>query len=280
MSGFFLRRLAGAGIFSLFVSAAVAAEPQRVISLGPVLTEELFLLGLQDRLVGCTTYCVRPEEAAAKPRVATVVDVSIEKIVSLRPDLVLATAMTDKRALQKLRHTGIAVKTFDYPRSFAQICSDFIDLAEIFGARETARTIVEEANARVQAIRSRIPAGPGPTVFLQVGVKPLFTAPTDSFLHELVNLAGGRNIAAGSRGGFFSREEVIRADPDCIIITTMGVEAAEEKKQWQLLPALRAVRAGRIYVVDSYEFCSPTPQRFPETLQSLVELLYPQEEKR
>ena len=252
-----------------------ASLPQRIVSLGPALTESIYLLGVQDRLVGCTVYCNRPEAARQKQKVGTVVEVSVEKIVDLKPDLILATSLTDRRAREHLRQLGMNVVLFSEARNFDEICRQFIDFGKIVGKEDKARKIVAQAKKEVESIAGRAKGIEKPKVFLEIGAKPLFTVTRESFINDFIMLAGGINIAAEAGSGLYSREKVVAQNPDVIIIVGMGVAAGQEKKVWQKFKTLPAVKNNRIYILDSDKVCSPTPVSFSEVLKEVSSLLHP-----
>ena len=105
--------------------------PQRIVSLGPINTENIYLLGAEDRLVGNTSYCVRPDAARSKEKIGSVMQVSIEKILSLKPDLILATGLTQPQQADKLRELGLRTEQFQQPASFAEICAQFRRIGEL-----------------------------------------------------------------------------------------------------------------------------------------------------
>jgi len=252
---------------------------KRIISLSPALTEEIYLLGIEDKLVGCTIYCKRPPSAQKKEKVGNVVEVNVEKIISLRPDLVLATELTDPKDIEKLKALGISVINFPTPRNFSEICEGFLRLARIVRREQKAKEIVEEANKEIETIKEMVKDLPKPKVFVQIGARPLFTVTKDSFIHNLIELAGGINIASSAKTGLYSRENVIRKDPDVIIIASMGITGKKEKKHWEAYKTLKAVKGERIYFIDASEVCSPTPLSFVEALKEIVELIHPEIKK-
>lgn len=259
--------------------AADAAPPQRIISLGPAITEELYLLGVADKLVGCTVYCQVPAEAKSKEKVGRVVDVDVEKIALLRPEIVLATPLLDSEAVKNLERLGIKVVTFPTAKSFSQVCRQFLVLGELVGEEKQARAIVARARSEVESINSKVSALPEPKVFTQTGARPLYTANKDSYLNDYIVRAGGINIAAGSAGGsdysIYSREEVVKENPDVIFIVTMGIAGEQEKRAWERFTVLNAVRNKRIYIIDSHRACSPTPVSFAQMLAEIAVLLHP-----
>jgi len=274
-----LASLLVAGMFPAHAAAgpadAAGLSPRRIISLGPTITEKLYLLGAQDRLVGVTTYCERPPEARAKEKVGNVTQVNMEKIVELKPDLVVATSLTERRAVLGLKRLGIRVIVFNEPRSYEEMNRQFLELGRIVGREREAEGIVRAAERRVDVIKKRVRGLPRPKVFIQLGAKPLFAATKDSFVNDFIELAGGTNIAREAKTGFVSREEVLRQDPDIIIIVGMDAAAGNEKEGWQKFHALRAVRNDKIFVMDPYRICSPTPQTFVDALEEMVKALHP-----
>ncbi|MFA5390958.1 MAG: ABC transporter substrate-binding protein [Candidatus Omnitrophota bacterium] len=267
----------------LACSFAWAAEkgviPERIVSLSPVITEELFLLGAGDRVVGRTHYCTKPREAQKIEEVGNVLEVSVEKIVALRPDLVLAGSMTSPKAKEKLKRLGLRVEEFPSASDFNGICDSFFKLGRIIGKEKEAETMVKIARSKVDALRSQVRDGDRPAVFLQVGVDPLVTMTHGSFLNDLIEFSGGVNVARDAGSRIYSREKVIADDPDIIIISGMGSDGEKanekEKKIWQGYRNLKAVKNSTIYVVDSDLYCAPTPLTFVNALENIIRLLHP-----
>lgn len=251
--------------------------PRRIVSLGPSLTEELYLLGVEDSIVGVTVYCNRPKEAMKKEKVGTVIKVDVEKIISLRPEMVLATTLSDRDQIEKIRSLGVNVVTFTACRDFQEICAQFLKLGKIVGKEEKARDIIGEVRDRVASISNRVKYLTRPRVFVQIGAKPLYTVTEESFIQDIIILAGGINIAHRAKTGLFSREEVIRRNPDVVIIVTMGILGEEEKRLWERFGSLKAVRDKRVHIIDSRKICSPTPLAFVESLEEITSFLHPEE---
>ena len=256
-------------------AGGVGPSPRRIVSLGPTITEKLYLLGVEDRLVGVTTYCVRPPEACKKEKIGNVTQVNVERIVELKPDVVFATSLTDRKSVESLKRLGIKVIVFNEPRSYAETNEQFLELGRTVGREREAGEIVAAARGKVDAIRKRIEGLPRPKVFVQLGAKPLFAATKDSFVNDFIEFAGGSNIAREAKTGFYSREEVLKEDPEVIIIVGMDAAAGNEKKTWEKFHALNAVKDDRIFIMDSYRVCSPTPRTFVDALEEMVRALHP-----
>ncbi len=264
-------------LLAFFLPAALADDvtAARIVSLGPALTEQLYLLEAQEALVGVTTYCQNPPQAQEKEKVGTVIEANLEKIIQLTPDLVLATPLTNPEAVRKLESLGIRVKLFPRANDFSQICAQFGELARLVGKEDRARAVIEQAQLEVEALRQTVQDQPKVKVFVQVGANPLFAATRDSFINDFIEFASGINIVSATRTGSYSREQVLKDNPDVIVIISMGIVGAQEKEIWEQYPSLQAVQNGRIYVVDDYLFCSPTPLSFAQGLKKMIAILHP-----
>ncbi|MBU0700862.1 ABC transporter substrate-binding protein [bacterium] len=281
------------GILSICHGGSPSGTGKRIISLSPPLTEQLYLLGVEDRLVGVTTYCKRPPEAEKKEKVASCRNANMERIIALTPDLVLASPLSNPAQIQKLRDMGIGVVTFPTPKNFASLCDGFLQLSRLVGKEKEAAPLAKAASGsrpsplseaekmvrqvkkRVDVVSKKVSKGikNKPAVFVQVGAKPLFTVTKNSFINEFIEVAGGINIAYDAKTGLYSLEKVIQKDPDIIIIATMGIVGEEEKKNWEKYKTMKAVKNKRIYIMDSCKLCSPTPVSYAGTLEEMIRIL-------
>jgi len=267
-----------AGLLILFpkISFAQAKQTyaQRIISFYPALTEEIYLLGAEDKLIGCTVYCQRPPETKKKEKIGTVMDINLEKVFSLQPDLVLTAPLTDPKAQDKLKNLGINVITLPIPKNFNDICSQFLRLSTLLNKEKNAGKIINTIKSKIQSLHNQIDGLPKPRVFFQLGVNPLITVNKDSFLNDFIELAGGINITREIKNTLYSKEKVLTDNPDVIIIATMGIIGEKEKKTWQTFKTINAVKNDRIHLFDSFTVCSPTPISFVENLQTLAKILH------
>jgi len=129
---------------------------------------------------------------------------------------------------------------------------------------------------KVKSVKDKTKGLKKTKVFIQIGTKPLFTAGKNSFVNDFIEFAGGTNIAKDTEVGIYSREKVLEENPDVIIIVTMGIRGIKEKEIWQRYKNINAVKNKRIYIIDSYKICSPTPISFVETLKELIKILHPE----
>ena len=123
-------------------AAGTRDVPMRIVSLSPLLTENVFLLGAGERMVGNTSYCTKPEAAKAVAKVGSVMELSIERIIGLRPDLVLAINLSPPQQVAQLERLGLRVHTFHQPDSFAEMCAQFLELGALLGREQRARAII------------------------------------------------------------------------------------------------------------------------------------------
>ena len=255
-------------------SSKITHLPRRIVSLVPAVTEALYLLGAGDRIVGVTVYCKRPPQAQTNEKVGTVIDVNIEKIVQLRPDLVIASPLTDRKQIRRLRSLGLRVELFDAPADFRGLCESFLTLSRLVGKEQRAEEVLERTSRELEAVKKRMEDTAKRRVFVQIGADPLFTADGASFINSLIECSGGVNIASDAKTGIYSREEVIRKNPDTILIVTMGFVGEREKEVWLKYKTIDAVKDHRVFAVDSYRVCSPTPVSFVQTVKELAGMFH------
>jgi iron complex transport system substrate-binding protein len=127
-----------------------ATVPERIISLGQTITERIYLLGADTNLIANTVYCVQPEDAKQKEKVGTLIQANLEKIVALKPDLVIATNMARPKQLRKLKDLGIRVVQFSYPKNFSEMCLQFLELGELLGKEDRQRRSLTTRKRKLQ----------------------------------------------------------------------------------------------------------------------------------
>ena len=247
----------------------------RIISLAPSITEQLYSLGVEEKIVGVTIFCTHPAEAKIKEKIGTYLEPNLEKIVALKPDLVLATESQKKETVKKLKDLGIKIFVFKEGETFKEITEQFLQLAKILGEEKRAKRIITSAEKEIKKIIARDKNFFLLKVFLQLGSEPLITAGEDTFLNEMVELIGGANIAANLGKGYFriNREKVIQEDPEVILIVSMGETTEKELKAWLKFKNLKAVREKKIYLLDADKICRPTVTCFLEGLGTISKLI-------
>jgi len=259
--------------------AETSSAPRRIVSLGPVITHILIELDAGEHIVGNTNYCPRLPDAKkeeAMEKVGTLTEMNVEKVINLKPDLVLAVGLTKPAGMSKLRDADIEVIRFHDPQSFDELCDQYVRIGTRIGREEKARKIVEDARSEVARIRKSVSALKPKRVFVQIGANPLYTVTRKSFINDFILFCGGINVAADRPIGRVRTEDVLEADPDVIVIATMGKVNQQQKEIWMRYKSLSAVGSNDVHTIDSYGVCSPTPQMFVKTLKQLVKLIRPE----
>jgi iron complex transport system substrate-binding protein len=260
-------------------SVMAPADPQRVIALAPNITEIIFDLKQQHRLVGVTRYSDYPADARKFPKVGSYVQLDLERIVALKPDLCIAIKDGNPRVVvERLATMGIPVYAVD-PRNLDSVIETILAIGTLLKAENTARELVQTMQARIARVQMKVSqAGNRPKVFFQIGISPIVSVGTDTFIHELIEKAGGTNLAAGDTPyPRFSREQVLGLSPEVIIITSMARAAVFErvKEEWSSWPSLPAVQNHKIFIEDSNLFDRPSP-RLVDALELLAKLIHPE----
>ncbi len=276
---------AGAAVYEddLGRKVQIPSYPRRIVSLAPSITETLFALGLDREIVGVTEFCNFPEAALTRPKVGSFISLSAEKIVSLNPDLILATADGNrKESVEQLTRLGLPVYTVG-PSNLDQVFRMIVTIGRMTGREKEALSLVQKLRQRVLHVTAVTERLPRPKVFFQVGLDALVTVGRDTFLNELISLAGGANIAGEERTRYprFSIERVISAAPDVIIVTSMKGEGGFEqvKRNWMRRSSLPAVRQGRIHLLETDVVFRPSP-RIVDGLEELARLIHPEARDR
>ncbi len=244
---------------------------RRIISLGPTITQNIYLLGREDLIVGVSSYCRGLPGAGEKEIAGDLINVNVEQVLKLSPDIVMTTDLVRPDMLDKLRSFGIKVMVFPEPESFEDTCSHFLELGRALGEYEKAEDIIMEIRNKTAVLKKEVEGLPRRKVLVQIGSNPLWVSPKNSFINDIIEFAGGINIGP-ARGGMVSVEEVLKQNPDVIMIVDMGI-GEEQRKMWENYPVMNAVKNQRIYLVDSYTFCSPTPAVFLKALEETAEIL-------
>ena len=257
----------------------IPKDPVRVVSLAPNITEIVYALGQSQRLVGATTYSDYPVEADMLPKVGSYVHLDLERIVSLAPDLCLAIKDGNPAAaVSRLESLGIPVYAVD-PRDLESVMDTMSRIGRLLQADKQAGQLVQGMRRRIQAVERLVAKTDyRPGLFFQIGVSPIVSVGTNTFIHELIVQAGARNLAEGVIPyPRFSKEQVLGMSPDVIIVTSMARKAVFEKikQDWYQWTNLPAVKNDRIYFKDSGLFDRPSP-RLVDALEILVRLIHPE----
>lgn len=283
-TGIFLGLIWVGGIFGLPGGpwAARPAPPQRIVSLAPSLTEILFALGLEDKVVGVTDFCDYPEPAKKKARVGGYLSPSLETIVALRPQLVVAVPdVTNRPLLERLSQLGIQVLGQE-AQGLEDIWATIQAIGQATGTQAQAHRLVAEARGRIERVQALTRRAPRVRVLFIFAYDPLVVAGGGSFFDEMIRLAGGTNVAGDSRVRYpkYSLEEILRRDPQVIFLPGRHranadlLPAQDAAQPWRQWPGISAVRQGKIYAVNDTVLIRPGP-RIAQGLELLARTLHP-----
>ncbi|MBI3654008.1 MAG: cobalamin-binding protein [Acidobacteria bacterium] len=248
----------------------IVPAPQRLVSLAPSITETLFALGLGEKIVGVTSYCDYPPAAKTKTSIGDTLKPSLEKIIALKPDLVIASTSSQLESfVRNLENAGIAVYVSN-PRNLEETLKSIEVMGEITGASESASALTDNLRARIAQVHSRVARLEKPAVFMMLGAEPLITVGGRSFISDLITQAGGRSISADEASDYpqYSLETVIARKPDIIFL-----QAGDDKLPTRLRQTPAAIN-GRVYHLSDEVLLRPGP-RIVDGLEQLAEKIHP-----
>ncbi|MFL5484577.1 MAG: ABC transporter substrate-binding protein [Gemmatimonadaceae bacterium] len=252
----------------------IGAPPSRIVSLNPATTEILFTLGAGPRVIGRTKYDLWPDSAKLVPALGDGISPNVEAVLGSHPDLVLLYASQDNRpAAGRFRAAGINTVSLKVDH-----ISDFRRTTALLGAilhdSARAKTVIDSVENTLRSVQSVTRALPRPTLFWHIWDAPLITVGSGSFMTELVDIAGGRNVYADITGpsGQISLEDVARRNPDFILAGPIGAKQIASDPRWRIV---RAAREKKVLVVDTLLVARPSV-RLGEAAVSLAKLLHPE----
>jgi iron complex transport system substrate-binding protein len=240
----------------------VTAPPERIISLAPHLTELLFAVGAGERIIATVEHADHPAEARSLPRIGSALQLDLERIVALRPQLVIAWASGNPRAqMERLEALGLSVY-YSEPTDFAGIARDLRRLGQITGTTESAEAAAAAFEREIDALRARHSGRAPVTVFYQVWDPPLMTVNDQHLIGEALRLCGGVNVfgdleARVPRPG---REAVLAADPEVIVTGGPGEDRADWLEPWRAWSGLTAVQRDNLFFIPPSLIQRPTPR--------------------
>jgi len=261
---------------SLGREITVATEPQKIISLSPAITEILFAIGVEDKIIGVTDYCDYPPAALDKPRVGSFKNPNLELIVNSQADVIFVAAGIQTEFVKRFEDLGIKVVTLD-AESVSQVLENIQTAGTVTGATAKAQELVDTLEQRINAVQEKVArAGYKPTVFFEVWDNPLMTAGPGSFINDLIVLAGGKNIAAdvNKRYAEFSLELLVERDPDIYILNNHAHQP-EDIKNRSGYAGLKAVQNNQVHSIEDDLVTLPGP-RIVDGLEEMAKIIHPE----
>ena len=259
-------------------TVTLAATPRRIVSLVPGVTEMLFVIGAEERLIGVTDFCDFPAAARRKHRVGSMLAPSLETVVALQPDLVVATDSGNsdetRVQLERLRLPVYLVS----PRGVADVFRTMEQLGALTGQSARAAEAVAGLQRRVRAVMERVAPRPRPRVLYVVWPEPLIVPGRGAAVSELIELAGGASVTADAAEGYprWSVEAAVAGAPQVIVLARHGAGIGPvSRDKWERFAGLPAIRTGRIHNVDGDLFHRFGP-RVVDALEILARLVHPE----
>jgi iron complex transport system substrate-binding protein len=255
----------------------VPTRVERVVSLAPNVTEILFALGVEDRLVGVTHQCNFPPAAAAKPKVGDTLNPSLETLILLQPDLVIGTAEGNRReTIDLLDRAGIPLYG-THARSVPEIFDSIRRIAGLLDVPQAGENLAAELEARLGRLEQLLAGARRPRVLVAIWLDPLITAGGDTFLNDVLRRAGADSVTASLSESWprLSIEAVIESDPDYLVLPRLHslqarLDDLRARPAWR---HVRAVEAGRIVWLDE-ALLRPGPRIVP-AIEDLARALHP-----
>jgi len=257
----------------------ITGVPQRIVSLAPGITETLYALGLDQQIVGVTTFCNWPVAALGKTRIGGFTNPSIEKIVSLKPDLIIATADGNRKdTVEKLERLRLPVYVTN-PSDTKGVLNSILHIGEITNREKEARSMVAKFQKRLNTIAHQVRYKRKPRVFFQIGLEPIITAGQGTLINEVIERAGGVNVARLDMANYprYSAEGIIGAAPEIIIFAPMvhDKEFTGVRRFWHKFRELPAVKNNKIYPMNA-DLINRASPRIVDAVEKMALILHPE----
>ena len=253
-------------------------KPERIVSLSPSMTETVAALNSLDKLVGRTDYCDYPADVKNIESIGDITEPNVEKIIELKPDLVLASALTKKEIVDKIAQLGVNIVVISEQENFDGAYTLIEKVGQIIDENENATKVVEGMKAKIAEIEDKVKnAKTSPKVYYVVGFGQYgdYTATGETFISAAIEKASGLNIAKDITGWKYSLESIVENDPDVVICPISPVKIKSEFVQTNGYKDLRAVKDDKVFEVDNSKLDRQGP-RLAEGFEELAKVLHPE----
>ncbi|CDI48839.1 ABC transporter substrate-binding protein [Clostridium tetani] len=253
----------------------IEKEPSKVVSLGPNVTETIFALGKGKKVIGRTEYCDFPKEAEKINTIGTLQSPNIEKIVELKPDVVIASTHAKKENLDKLNQLGITTIALYGEEDFEGAYDVISSIGKVLNSNKEANAIVNNMKKKVNFVKEKVKEKDTPSVYYVIGFGKGgdFTPGKDTFLHKLITLAGAKNAGEDAVNWKYSLEKLIEKNPD-IIICSKYFDAKKGLQGTTGYTDLKAVKNNKLFEIDNNMLDRQGP-RLADGLEKLAKLIHP-----
>jgi iron complex transport system substrate-binding protein len=246
----------------------------RIVSLAPANTEIAYAVGAGDKMVAGTSYDDYPAAAKSLPKIGDFANPNVEKIASFNPDLVLAAGGIQAGLRSKLEKLGMQVYVVD-PKTYDGVMTEIANVGQLAGSTEQAQQVVDTMKKAVTDVQAKVGSAAKVTTFLEIYSKPLMTAGTDTFINDMIGIAGGTNIGAAAGSGYpnFSTEILFKDDPAVYIADSGSMSKPGDLSKRAGYSDLTAIKDGHVYVIQDNLIARPGP-RLAQGLQELAKMIH------
>lgn len=251
-----------------------AEAPKTVISMGPNMTELLYALGLEDRLVGNTTYCDYPEAAQKVEKIGTLMEPDFEKIAELKPALALCSTHISDETVAKLDELKIQALCLYDSENLEGLKGIITTVGKVFQVEDAAQKLNESVFSRIDAIRNKTKDMDKVSCYYVVGFGESgdYTAGGNTFINGILEAAGAENIAKDVEGWKYSVEQLVEKDPQVILVPNWAADTFGKEAPYD---QLTAVKEGRVFPVDDNLFSRQGP-RNADAVELVDQLIHPE----
>lgn len=253
----------------LFVKNYLFSQ-QKIVSLTPSITESLYLLGIQDNVVGITTFCRKYSKK--QKIVGTYLEPNIEEIIKLNPNLVfISKEGVRKEIVDNLAKFNIKIIVFESVNNYDEIKQQFIEIARYIEKEDVAKNIIKEYEEKFKRLKN-----PSKTksVLCIISLQPLIVASENSYIGNIIAHSGGVNCVKSTlKYPQINPEEIIRLDPEIIILPEMGINNQEIKQFFRNFKNISAVKKNKIFVLQAELLCQPNIKNYYYAVKKLNEII-------
>ncbi|HHW58560.1 MAG TPA: ABC transporter substrate-binding protein [Clostridia bacterium] len=253
----------------------IEKEPQRIVTLAPSTTELLYAVGAGSKVVGVTDFDNYPPEVKDVPKVGGFKGPNVEAITAQKPDIIFASTLSGKEQMESLEKMGIPVVMLE-AKNIDQIYQSLELIGQITGNGKKAEEVIKEIQDKIKEINDKVKNLPKVNVFYLVSLDGNWTAGKGTFIDELINLAGGKNVASDVNGwAQYSVEELVKKNPD-VIITSPHAGDVKDIKNMAGYKDTNAVKNDKIFIVSSDDIIARASNRIVLGLEEVAKFLHPE----
>lgn len=246
----------------------------KIVSIAPSVTETLFEIGAGDMVLGRSDYCNFPKEAEKVTSVGSMTEPDVEKLISLKPTCVIAQTHYKEEVLTKLQKAGIKVFAMDTPKSMEETYKSIETIGLITGKNTEARALIATMKAKLQSVERYTKKLSAPTAYIVVGTGQYgeYTHGKDSFMDDILRIAGLTNGPRDAEGFSYTLEKLIALDPHYILVPAFAIDQVKTDKVYK---GLSAVNEGRVIEINADVFSRPSARVVDEGVKALLKIAHP-----